>query len=339
MHVVITGASAGVGRATAHAFARRGCRLGLIARDRDALEDTLREVRALGGEGLALPVDVADADAVEHAAVRAERHLGPIDVWVNNAMATVFARFADVEPAEFERATMVTYLGMVNGTRAALARMRPRDRGVVVQVGSALSYRAIPLQAPYCGAKFACRGFTDSLRSELLHDGSHVRLTMVQLPALDTPQFEWALSRMPRHPQPVPPIFEPKVAAEAIVWATTANKREVWVGWPTVKAILANKLVPGLLDAYLARTNYEAQQTDQPVRPDRPSNLFRPARGWHATRGTFGRGARSRSRQLWLSMNRRPLAAAVAVFAGSALAALLAARAREPSPRLPAPRQ
>lgn len=316
--VVVTGASAGVGRATAVAFGKRGDIVALIARDPAGLDATVAEITAAGGRAHSFPADVADAARLDEVAGRIASELGPIDIWINNAMATVFARFDDVTAEEFERATKVTYLGMVNGTRSALRCMKPRNSGTIVQVGSALSYRSIPLQAAYCGAKFACRGFTDSLRSELRHDGSRIRLTMVQLPAVNTPQFEWALSRMPHHPQPVPPIFQPEVAAQAIVWAADARKREVWVGWPTVKAILANLVVPGLIDHYLARTNFDAQQTGAPTSPTRPSNLFEPATGRHAMHGSFDAIAKSASIQMWLSRHRRTvlLASAAIVVAG-----------------------
>lgn len=316
---VVTGASAGIGRATAVAFGRRGWRVGLIARSRPGLRAACAEVEAAGGRALALPADVADADAVEAAAAAAERSLGPIGVWVNNAMATIFAPVARIAPHEFRRATEVTYLGAVYGTMAALRRMRRRDAGVVVQVGSALAYRSIPLQAPYCGAKAALRGFTDSLRSELLHDASRVRLTMVHLPAVNTPQFEWALSRMPRHPRPVPPIFQPEMAAEAIVWAALHPRREVFVGGPTLLAVWANAFAPGLLDRYLAATNYQAQQMEEPTRPDRPSNLFDTPADWHRTRGRFP--ARDRSLQLWATTHGGLLAATgIAVLGAAALA-------------------
>src|SRR3569833_606447 len=258
--VVITGASAGVGRATVRAFAQRKAAIGLLARDTKGLEAAAREVRDAGGRALALPTDVADAEAVERAAEQIEQQLGPIDIWVNVAMATIYAPLHRITAAEYRRATEVTYLGNVYGTMAALKRMRARNRGTIVQVGSALAYRSIPLQAPYCGAKFAIRGFTDSLRSELLHDGIDVHLTMVQMPALNTPQFDWGLNKLPDRPQPVPPIFQPEVAAEAIVFAAYARRREVWVGSSTVKAILGNKLAPGMLDRYLARAGYSGQR-------------------------------------------------------------------------------
>src|SRR5581483_10480927 len=274
--VVVTGASAGVGRATVRAFAAEGARIGLIARDTEGLHVAAREVDQLGGKGLAVAADVADAEQVEKAAERIENELGAIDVWVNNAMTTVFARVADVTPAEFKRATEVTYLGTVYGTMAALRRMLARNEGRIIQVGSALAYRSIPLQSAYCGAKHAIAGFTDSLRCEILHEKKNIHITMVQLPAMNTPQFNWCRSNLPRHPQPVPPIFEPEVAAEAIVRATRERRREWYVGGPTVEAIWANKFFPGLLDRYLGATGYDSQQTSEPVSPDRRDNLFKP---------------------------------------------------------------
>jgi short-subunit dehydrogenase len=316
--VAVTGASAGVGRAIAHAFAQRGAAVALLARDEEGLAAAAREVEELGGRALALPVDVADAEAVERVASEVEERLGPLDVWVNDAMATILAPVHDISAEEFERATRVTYLGTVHGTMAALARMRPRNRGTIVQVGSALSYLAIPLQAPYCGAKFAIRGFTNSLRIELLHEHSGIWITMVQLPAVNTPQFEWCLTRMPNHPQPVPPIFQPEVPAEAVYWAAHHRRRELWVAHSTVKAILASYLAPALADRYLARTGYRAQQMgDLPVAGDRPSNLFQTVPGAAATHGRFDDQATSRSPQLWLAEHRRLLLAAGA----SALAA------------------
>jgi NAD(P)-dependent dehydrogenase (short-subunit alcohol dehydrogenase family) len=312
-----------VGRATAREFARRGARVALIARGRAGLEGARREVEAAGGQGLVLPLDVSDADRVEAAAAEVERTFGPIDVWINNAMLSVFSPVKEMTPAEFRRVTEVTYLGYVYGTLAALRRMLPRDRGVIVQVGSALAYRGIPLQAAYCAAKHAIQGFMDSLRCELLHDGSHVRVTMVQMPALNTPQFGWVKSRLPRQAQPVPPIFQPEVAARAIAWAADHDRRELYVGWPTVKAIVGNKLVPNLADHYLAWTGYDAQQTDGAPDPARRDNLWEPVdadedRGMH---GTFDARASDRSYQLWATTHRRWLVVAGAAVAGLAWAA------------------
>jgi short-subunit dehydrogenase len=308
--VVITGASAGVGRATARRFAEQGAAIALLARGRERLEATARDVAEAGGRALVISADVADADAVEAAAEHAEEELGPIDVWVNNAMATVYAPVAATTPEEFRRATEVTYLGSVWGTMAALKRMRPRNRGTIIQVGSALAYRGIPLQAAYCGAKHALQGFLDSLRTELMHEGSGVRVAIVQLPALNTPQFSWGRTKMPRQPRPMPPIFQPEVAAEAIVRAAHDPRREIFVGWPTVKVVLANKVAPGLVDRYLARSGFDAQQIDEPVPPDRRDNLFEPAPGAFAAHGKFDDRARPRSLQLWATFHRGWLGAA-----------------------------
>src|SRR5919205_2657722 len=274
--VVITGASAGVGRATAVAFAKRGARVGLLARGREGLQGAKREVESAGGKALAIPTDVSDPEAVEAAARRVEETFGPIDVWVNDAMVSVFSPAKEMTPEEYKRVTGVNYLGTVYGTLTALKRMLPRNRGHIVQVGSALAYRAIPLQSAYCGSKHAIQGFTESLRSELIHDRSDVRITMVQLPAVNTPQFGWVRSRLPRKPQPVPPIFQPEVPAEAIYWAAHHDRNELWLGWPAVKAILGNKIIPRELDYYLAWTGYDSQQTDEPVGPARKDNLWEP---------------------------------------------------------------
>ena len=321
--VVVTGASAGVGRAAARAFASRGDRVALLARGADSLQGAAREVTEAGGQPLVVPADVSDADAVEAAAEVVESELGPIDVWVNDAMTTVFAPFAEIEPAEFKRATEVTYLGVVWGTGAALKRMRPRDNGVIVQVGSALAYRGIPLQSAYCGAKHAIKGFTESVRTELLHDGSHVHLTMVQMPALNTPQFEISRTKMDRHPQPVPPIYQPEVAADAIVWASEHRRREVLVGGPTVKTVWGNKLVPGIADRYLAKNGFNSQLTDEPMRGERQGNLFAPVPGDHGTRGRFDR-TRTRSLQLALTKHRGAVAGVAGVAALGAGAAAVA---------------
>jgi short-subunit dehydrogenase len=297
--VVITGASAGVGRATVRAFARRGADIGLVARGLDGLEGARREVEAEGGQALVLPTDVANADEIEAAAERVERELGPIDVWVNNAMVSVFSPVKELQPAEVKRVTEVTYLGVVYGTLAALKRMLPRNRGAIVQVGSALAYRGIPLQAAYCGAKHAIQGFTESLRCELLHDRSRVHVAMVQLPAMNTPQFDWVKSRLPREPQPVPPIYAPEIAADAVIWASEHQRRELSVGVPTVAAIWGNKIASGLLDRYLAKTGYDSQQTAQPADPDRPDNLWAPINGDHGAHGRFGARSTHASPQTW----------------------------------------
>src|SRR5205085_878783 len=278
--VVITGASAGVGRATARAFGARRAKVGLIARGRDGLEGAKREIEAAGGEALVLPLDVSDHDAVEQAASEIERAFGPIDIWVNNAMLSVFSPIMEMRPEEYRRVTEVTYLGTVWGTLAALRRMKPRDRGAIVQVGSALAYRGIPLQSAYCAAKHAIQGYTESLRCELMHEGSGVRVTMVQLPALNTPQFDVVRTRLPCHPQPVAPIYQPEVAARAIVGAALhPARREWWVGGSTALTLVGNALAPGLADRYLARSAFDAQQTEEPVAQDRPDNLFAPLPG------------------------------------------------------------
>jgi short-subunit dehydrogenase len=325
--IALTGASAGIGRATARRFAERGAHLGLMARGRDRLEATAREVEALGGEALVLPLDVADAEAVDSAAERIEERFGSIDVWVNNAMATVFAPVRETTPEEFRRATEVTYLGCVWGTMAALRRMLARDRGTIVQVGSALAYRSIPLQGAYCGAKSAIRGFTASLRTELLHDGSDVHVTMVELPAHNTPQFSWSRAKMPRKPQPVRPIFQPEVAAEAILYAATHRRRELVVGWPAVKAINGEKVVPGLLDRYLARNGYEAQQTDEPLDGEREGNLFEPVPGEFGAHGEFD--DRSKTRSLLFELDRRRGTIAIAAGLAGAAAALLSRNGKD----------
>ena len=320
--VVITGASAGVGRATARAFARRGARIGLLARGEDGLEGARADVEKEGGEALVIPTDVARSKDVEAAAEAVEKKFGPIDIWVNNAMTTVFSPLKEITPEEFKRATEVTYLGTVYGTMAALKSMYARNRGCIVQVGSALAYRSIPLQSPYCGAKHAILGFTDSLRSELIHDHSNIHLTMVQMPALNTPQFSWCKTKLSRHPQPVPPIFQPEVAAEAIVWAAHHKRREVYVGGPTIQAIEGNKIAPGWLDHYLALTCFDGQQTGETVSPDRPNNLFDPVPGDHGAHGIFDDRSHAASAQLWQTTHRGWLAAAgigVAAFACIAL--------------------
>jgi short-subunit dehydrogenase len=302
--VVVTGSSAGVGRATAVAFAKRGARVGLLARGRDGLEGARTEVESAGGKALIIPADVSDADAIDVAAQRVEEGLGPIDVWVNNAMTSVFSPVKEMTPEEFRRVTEVTYLGYVYGTLAALRRMLPRNRGHVVQVGSALAYRGIPLQAAYCASKHAIQGFTESLRSELIHDRSDVQLTMVQMPALNTPQFGWVRSRLPRKAQPVPPIFQPEVAAEAIYWAAHHGRDELWVGLSAVKAIVGNRIVPRALDRYLARMGYDAQQTDELADPDRKDNLYEPMPRDAGAHGDFDGRSSDKSYQWWANTHR-----------------------------------
>jgi NAD(P)-dependent dehydrogenase (short-subunit alcohol dehydrogenase family) len=318
--VVVTGASAGVGRAIVRRFAEQGADVGLLARDTDGLAAAAKEVEAAGGRAVAVPTDVADPSQVEAAAEQVERELGPIEVWVDDAMTSVFAPFTEVEPEEFRRVTEVTYLGYVYGTRVALRRMLPRDHGTIVQVGSALAYRGIPLQSAYCGAKHAIQGFTESVRAELYHRHSRVWLTMVQMPALNTPQFDLVLSKLPNKAQPVPPIYQPEVAARAIVWAATHRRRQLWVGGSTAATLLANAIAPGLLDRYLGRTGYRSQQTDQPRDPHRPANLWAPVAGDHGAHGRFDDRAHPHSLQLWATTHR----GAVAGLAGAGLAGLVA---------------
>jgi NAD(P)-dependent dehydrogenase (short-subunit alcohol dehydrogenase family) len=306
--VVITGASAGVGRAITREFAKGKACIGLIARDEERLEAARREVEEAGGRALVLPADVADARQIDDAAERVEREFGPIDIWVNDAMTTVFAPVWEITPEEFRRATEVTYLGFVYGTMAALKRMRLRNRGAIVQVGSALAYRSIPLQSAYCGAKHGMVGFTDSLRSELIHEKSRIHLTAVHLPAMNTPQFEWCRTKLPNHPQPVPPIFDPDVAARAVVWAAHHRRREIYVGFSTMKAIYGQKFAPGFADWYLGRTGFKAQQTNEPVDPNRKDNLFEPVPGDFSARGAFDRRASDFSLETWLSLHRGLLA-------------------------------
>jgi|SRR5579862_1077561 len=310
--VVITGASAGVGRATVREFARQGAYIGLIARGRDGLEGARQEVEALGGKALVLPVDVADAEGVESAAAEIEKKLGPIDIWINNAMTSVFSPIKKMTAEEFKRVTEVTYLGYVYGTLAALKRMLPRDRGTIVHVGSALAYRSIPLQAAYCASKHAVLGFHAALRTELIHDRSNVHTTMIQMPALNTPQFGWVKSRLPRKAQPVPPIYQPEVAARAIYYAAHhPQRREYYPAWSSVKAIFGNKLAPSFADHYLARTGYESQQYDGREDPNRANNLWEPVAGDHGAHGRFDNRASSHSSELWLETHVYWLAAAV----------------------------
>ena len=320
--VVITGASAGVGRAAVRAFAKRGACIGLLARGRQGLEAARQEVEDLGGRGLVCVTDVADENQVEAAAAAVEKEFGPPDIWVNGAMASVFAPFMEIKPAEFRRVLDVTFLGYVWGTQAALRRMQPLDRGVIVQVGSALAYRGIPLQSAYCAAKHAIQGFNDSLRAELLHENSQVRVCMVQMPALNTPQFGWVRSRLPNKAQPVPPIFQPEVAADAIVYAATHSVRELYVGFSTIKAIVGNKLAAGLLDRYLGRTGFKSQQTAEPKDPNQPDNLFRPLTGNFGAHGAFDSRAKPFSLQFWLDRHRFAVVGFVLIVAVLILASL-----------------
>ena len=321
--VVVTGATKGVGRAISERFARDGARIALLARGRDGLDGTVRAVERLGGQALPLPTDVADPDAVEAAASATEEAFGPIDVWVNNAMTTVFGFFWDIHPDEFRRATEVTYLGSVWGMRSALRRMRPRDRGTIVQVGSALAYRGIPLQAPYCGGKHATKGLFESVRTELMHEGSNVHVTMVQLPGLNTPQFDHCRSKMPKKPQPVAPIYQPEVAADAVHYAAYAKRREVFVGGSTVLTILGERLAPWIGDRYLAKTGVSGQQTDQPIDPPREGNLFEPVdEGDPGAHGDFDSKAHGRSLQALGTEHRSALVAGAMGAAGLLVAAL-----------------
>jgi NAD(P)-dependent dehydrogenase (short-subunit alcohol dehydrogenase family) len=322
--VVVTGATSGIGRAIARRFGQDGARVGLIARGHEPLENAKKEIEEAGGRALVLPTDVADWDGVNSAASAVEEAFGPIDVWINNAMTTVFAPFKDVEPDEFKRATEVTYLGTVWGTKAALDRMLPRDRGSIVIVGSALAYRGIPLQAPYCGAKHGVKGFFESVRTELRHDGSKVHLSMVQLPGVNTPQFEHGRSKMPKLPQPMPPYYQPEVAAEAVHWAAHHRRRELYVGFPTVKTIVGNKVAPWLVERVLAKKGYAGQQSDKPADPNRPDNLFSPPPGDQGAHGPYDAKARKTSVQAGLAKNRGVVtaAAAVLVITGSLFAGL-----------------
>lgn len=320
--VVITGASAGVGRAAVQAFAAQGADVGLIARGRDGLIGAKRDVERAGGRALVLPLDVSDHEAVDDAAEMVERKLGPIDVWVNNAMVSVFSPVLEMEPEEYQRVTNVTYLGVVHGTIAALRRMKERNRGAIVQVGSALALRSIPLQSAYCAAKHAILGFTDSLRCELFHDKICVHISVVHMPALNTPQFSWVKSRLPNRPQPVPPIFQPEVAARAIVYAAERHPRELWVGSPTVKAIVGQMFIPGILDHYLGKTGYRSQQTDEPVSRNRQNNLWEPVSGDHGAHGTFDSRARETSAELW-TRTHLGLLSGLALIAGGAIAAVV----------------
>jgi short-subunit dehydrogenase len=317
--VVVTGAGAGVGRAVVTEFARNGYDVALLSRDPDRLERAAYETRRHGVRALPIPTDVADAAAVEAAADRVERELGPIDVWVNVAFATVFAPVAELKPDELRRATEVTYLGQVHGMMAALKRMRTRNRGAIVNVGSALTYRSVPLQAVYCGAKAAIRGFTDSLRSEILHDKLDIHICMVNLPAVNTPQFNWALNKIGFMAQPVPPIYQPEVPARAIYFGATHRRREIWVGWPTVKAIWANRLAPGFADRYLAKYGYSSQTTDQPLPPNYKSNLWEPVKGDYGAHGRFDAKSRTGSFEMFTDRHRDVVYAGVALLGGIAV--------------------
>jgi len=327
--VVITGASGGVGRAAARKFAAEGAKIGLIARGRRGLEAAAREVEQAGGQALVLPVDVADYDAVEAAASSVEEAFGPIDIWVNDAMVTVYAEFMDIEPEEFKRSTEVSYLGMVWGTRAALKRMIPRDRGSLVQVCSAMSYRGIPLQSPYCGAKHACKGFTESIITELLHNKSKVQVSMIQLPGLNTTQFTWGRTKLPKQTMPVPPIYQPEVAADAIHYAAHHKRRQIYVGIPTVMNIIGERVAPWLLDRYLAKTGFKSQQTDQPLNPNGHDNLFEPVDEDRGAHGPFDDKAHSISPQYELAKRRGMVLAGVGAAAvGAAGAAAVRAAAK-----------
>jgi len=327
--VVVTGASSGVGRACVREFAARGARLVLIARSEEGLAAAADEVRRAGSEALVVPLDLADSDAVERAAALAEERFGRIDTWVNNAMVSVFSPVSEMTAEEYRRITDVTYLGTVYGTLAALRRMRPRDEGTIIQIGSALAYRSIPLQSGYCAAKSAVRGFTDSLRSELVHDKSRIRVSMLQLPAVNTPQFDVVRSRLPRKAQPVPPIYSPEMIARAVVWTAEHPVREMVIGGSALQAILGQKLIPGLLDRYLGGTGYDAQQTAQPVDADRQDNLYHPVPGDHGAHGRFTDESADHSLQLWVRMHQGSVSVVAALSAALALAGIgLATRGR-----------
>jgi len=328
--IVITGAAAGVGRATAQMFAKtEGAHIGLIARGMEGLEGAKRDVESLGGKAIIIQCDVTDAEGMEAAAERVERELGPIDVWVNVAMTSVFAFIKDTTPAEFKRVTEVCYLGYVNGTLAALKRMLPRNRGHIIQVGSALAYRGIPLQAAYCASKHAIQGFMDSLRTELIHDKSRIVAVMVQMPALNTPQFDWCKSKLPNKAQPVPPIYQPEIAAEAIVFASKSTRREIYVGLPTVIAIIGNKLFPRLGDWYLGKTGVKGQQTQEKADPSKPNNLYEPVGGDPGAHGRFDDRAHSFSPQLWTSLHRDWIVGGMLVGILATIGGLLLANRRK----------
>jgi NAD(P)-dependent dehydrogenase (short-subunit alcohol dehydrogenase family) len=326
---VVTGGTAGIGRATVREFARQGYDVAILARGPDGLEAARREVEELGREALSIPTDVSEWKAVEEAADRIERELGPIDVWVNNAFAGIFSRFMDVTPEEYQRVTDVTYLGQVNGTRAALKRMLPRDHGKIVLVGSALAYRGIPLQSAYCGAKHAIQGFIDSLRCELLHDKSSVTITMVQMPGVNTPQFDWIRAKLPGQPRPVGKVYQPEVAARAIYAAAHSGRKEMLVGLPTVEAVWGNKVASPLLDDYLAATGFKSQQRPDPVSPERKDNLFEPVAGDHGAHGSFDDEAVDSSSELWASEHQKQLGLAALGAAAIAGAGFMLAGRRD----------
>jgi NAD(P)-dependent dehydrogenase (short-subunit alcohol dehydrogenase family) len=325
--VVVTGGTAGIGRAAVREFAKNGYDVAILARGEDGLEATRKEVEAAGRRALAIATDVADWKAVEAAADRIERELGPIDVWVNNAFAGIFSRFMDVTADEYERVTQVTYMGQVNGTRAALKRMLPRDKGKIVLVGSALAYRGIPLQSAYCGAKHAIQGFIDSLRCELLSDKSNVTVTMVQMPGVNTPQFDWIRAKLPGQPRPVGKVYQPEVAGRAIYAAAHDTRKEMLVGLPTVEAVWGNKVASSLLDDYLAATGIKAQQRPERVQPDRKDNLFEPVAGDHGAHGSFDSEAVDSSAELWVTEHKKELGlAALGAAAVAGVGFMLASR-------------
>ena len=334
--VVITGGTAGIGRAAAREFARHGCNVAVLARGQDGLDATRRDIEELGGKALAVSTDVADWNAVEAAADQVEREFGPIDIWVNNAFAGIFSRFMDVTPEEYERVTQVTYLGQVNGTRAALKRMLPRDKGAIVLVGSALAYRGIPLQSAYCGAKHAIQGFIDSVRCELLHDKSKVTITMVQMPGVNTPQFDWIRAKLPGQPRPVGKVYQPEVAGRAIYFAALDGRKEMLVGLPTIEAVWGNKVASSMMDDYLAATGFASQQRPERVSPDRKDNLFQPVGGDHGAHGSFDSEAVDSSAELWVSEHKKELGLAAlgaAAIAGAGF--MLAGMGKRQEPARP----
>lgn len=316
--VVVTGASGGVGRAVVRVLGRQGAKIGLLARGRDGLEGAKRDVEQGGGMGLVLPTDVSRPEQVDAAAEAVEKHFGPIDVWINNAMVSMYAPFMQIEPDEFRHIVEVTFLGQVHGTQSALRRMLPRDGGVIIQVGSALAYRSIPLQSAYCASKHAIEGFTESVRSELIHMKSKVRISMVNLPGVNTTQFEWTKNRMPHKPRPTGPIFQPEVAADAIVWAIDHDRRQIEVGWPTVEAVVGEKFIPGTLDHYLAHAAWEGAQLPESADPNRPDNFWEPLPGDHGSHGPFDDQAHKRSVQLWATKHRTLLATVAGAGLGAA---------------------